>query len=62
MFGWWKKESGPTADELREAYLKRLADVVRRPEKPPVPCVALCQVVAGPTSSPDPVPDFAGPA
>ncbi len=32
MFGWRKKNSGLTEEELREATLKRLAEVLGRPE------------------------------
>ena len=33
MFGWRKKNSGPTETELREATLKRLTEVLGRPEE-----------------------------
>jgi hypothetical protein len=33
MVGWWKKDSGPAKAQLREAYLKRLAEVLGMPDK-----------------------------
>ncbi len=38
MFGWRKKDSGPTEAEIRDAYIKRLMEVLGFPNIEPVAC------------------------
>ena len=40
MFGWRKKDSGPTEAQMRDAYIKRLVEVLGLPNIEPVACEA----------------------
>ncbi len=42
MFGWRKKDSGPTREQLREAYLKMLAAILEMHERDFVPANVAC--------------------
>jgi hypothetical protein len=56
MFGWKKKDSGPTEAQLRDAYIKRLVEVLGLPNIEPIACEASPQESFKP--SPDPAGAF----